>query len=217
MSPVLALALALAPAPAAPSPAEQAKERALDAWEAGRYDEARAEIARAYELEPLRRYLYARGRIEQADGQCEVANEFYRRYLAENPPEVDAKAAERGIAECDRQLADAGSTPAAPPRPWQRDPLAIGLVASGAAVLVVGLGLFGRAFAEHRAAQRTDDHDEFDRRVGKARVLSPIGIVGISLGAALVVGGAVRWAVMRRRGHASPRLALGPAGIGVRW
>jgi tetratricopeptide (TPR) repeat protein len=215
MSPVLALALALAPA--ALSPAEQAKERALDAWEAGRYDEARAEIARAYELDPLRRYLYARGRIEQADGRCDVANDFYRRYLAEDPPEVDAKAAKRGIAECERQLADAGSPPAEPPRPWQRDPIAIGLVASGAAVLVIGLGLFGRAFVEHRAAQRTDDHDEFDRRVSKAKILSPIGIVGISVGAALVVGGAVRWAVMRSRSRASQRLAIGPAGIGVRW
>ena len=214
MSPVLALALALAPP--ALSPAEQAKERALDAWEAGRYDEARAEIIRAYELEPHRRYLYARANIEQADGHCDVANQFYRRYLAEDPPEVDAKAAKRGIAECDRQLADE-RTPSAPPVPWQRDPVAIGLVASGAAVLAVGLGLFGRAFVEHRAAQRTDDHDEFDRRVSRAKVESPIGIVGISLGAALVVGGVVRWAVVRRRSRTAERLAIGPAGIGVRW
>ena len=78
-SPVLALALALAPAPAPLSPAEQAKERALDAWEEGRYDEARAEIARAYELEPLRRYLYARARIEQADGHCDPSRRRHER------------------------------------------------------------------------------------------------------------------------------------------
>jgi len=221
-SPVLALALALAPAPAPLSPAEQAKERALDAWEEGRYDEARAEIARAYELEPLRRYLYARARIEQADGHCDVANEFYRRYLAENPPEVDANAAKRAIAACDRQIADAGGTtnvdpPPIPARPWHRDPLAIGLVTSGAVVLVVGFGLFGRAFVEHREAKRTLDHAEFDRRVRRARVLSPIGIAGISLGAALVVGGVVRWAVVRRRAKAADRLAIGPAGIGMHF
>jgi tetratricopeptide (TPR) repeat protein len=224
-SPVLALALALAPAPAPLSPAEQAKERALDAWEAGRYDEARAEIARAYELDPLRRYLYARARIEQADGHCEVANEYYRRYLAENPPEVDANAAKRDIAVCERQLADAAKREAierdaampAVERPWHRDPLAIGLVTSGAVVLVVGAGLFGRALVEHREAQDASDHAEFDRRVRRARVLSPIGIAGISLGAALVLGGAVRWVVVRRRAKTADRLAIGPLGIGIRF
>ena len=222
MSSVLALALALAPAPAPLSPAEQAKERALDAWEEGRYAEARAEIARAYELDPKRRYLYARARIEQADGHCDVANEFYRRYLDEGPPEVDANAAKRAIAACERQIADAGGTttvdpPPIPARPWHRDPLAIGLVTSGAVVLAVGFGLFGRAFVEHREAKRTLDHAEFDRRVRRARVLSPIGIAGISLGAALVVGGVVRWAVVRRRAKAADRLAIGPAGIGMHF
>jgi tetratricopeptide (TPR) repeat protein len=222
--PVLALALALVPAPAAPplSPAEQAKERALDAWEAGDYDEARREIIRAYELDPKRRYLYARARIEQADGHCDVANEFYRRYLAENPPELDAQAAKRSIAECERQLAAAGGSRSdepsvPPPRAWHRDPLAIGLVASGSVVLAVGLGLFGRAFVEHRLAQRTEDHAEFGRRVRRARVFSPVGIAGISLGAALVVGGAVRWAVVRRRSRAAERLAIAPAGIAIRF
>jgi tetratricopeptide (TPR) repeat protein len=222
VSPVLALALALAPAPAPLSPAEQAKERALDAWEEGRYAEARAEIARAYELDPKRRYLYARARIEQADGHCDVANEFYRRYLDEGPPEVDANAAKRAIAECERRLAEAApdgpdGDPPAPTRPWHRDPLAIGLVTSGAAVLVVGTGLFGRAFVEHRDAKRTQDHAEFDRRVRRARVLSPIGITGISLGAALVLGGAVRWAVVRRRANTADRLAIGAHGIGIRF
>lgn len=225
-SPVLALAVAVALAPPAQplSPAEQAKERALDAWEAGRYEEARREIARAYELDPLRRYLFARARIEQADGHCDVANEFYRRYLAENPPEVDATATRRAIAECDRQLAagKGGSSPdvppvSKPPRPWHRDPLAIGLVTSGAVVLAVGLGLYGRSFVEQNKAESTDDHAEFDRRLRRAQVMSPIGIVGISVGAALVVGGAVRWAVMRRREKREERIAISPSGIGIRF
>jgi tetratricopeptide (TPR) repeat protein len=218
------LALALALAPAGLSPAEQAKERALDAWEAGRYDEARAEIAKAYQLDPLRRYLYARARIEQADGDCATANEFYRRYLAEDPPEVDANAAKRDIAACERQLAEAATrrtiddnAASTPERPWQKDPLAIGLVTSGAAVLVVGTGLFGRAFVEHKSAQRSRDHAEFDRRVRRARVLSPIGIAGISLGAALVLGGVVRWVIVRRRAKAADRLVFGPAGIGMHF
>jgi tetratricopeptide (TPR) repeat protein len=225
-SPVLALALALAvAAPAQPlSPAEQAKERALDAWEAGRYEEARAEIERAYQLDPLRRYLFARARIEQADGHCDVANEFYRRYLAEKPPEVDAAAARRAIAECDRQLAaeTQGSSPdvapvSKPARPWHRDPLAIGLVTSGAVVLAVGLGLYGRAFVEQDKAESTTDYAEFDRRLRRAQVMSPIGIVGISVGAALVVGGAVRWAVVRRREKRADRISIGPRGIGIRF
>lgn len=224
-SSVLALAVAVALAPSAQplSPAEQAKERALDAWEAGRYEEARAEIARAYELDPLRRYLFARARIEQADGHCDVANEFYRRYLAENPPEVDAAATRRAIAECDRQLAAArGSSPdvppvSKPPRPWHRDPLAIGLVTSGAVVLAVGLGLYGRSFVERNKAEETTDHAEFDRRLRRAQIMSPIGIAGISVGAALVVGGAVRWAVLRSREKRADRIAIGAAGIGIRF
>jgi len=222
---VLLVALAFAPASTREQSAERAKERALDLWEEGRYDEAREEIARAYELAPMRRYLYARARIEQADGHCDVANEYYRKYLAEDPPELAAKATQRAIAACERELAAKRAPPPppapsmsdAPPPPWWRDPVALGLVGSGAGVLAIGLGFFGRALVLDREARATEEHDEFDRRVREAKVFSPIGIAGISLGAALVVGGVVRWAVVRRRGRTSGRVAIGPGGMTLRW
>lgn len=222
---VVLVALALAPDVAREQSAEAAKERALDLWEEGRYDEARDEIIHAYELAPQRRYLYARARIEQADGHCDVANEYYRKYLAEDPPPAAVKATQRAIADCERVLAGStSSTPtnrdaptAEPVRPWWRDPVAIGLVGSGAGVLAIGLGFFGRALVDDRKARRTDEHEEFDRRVREAKVFSPIGIAGISLGAALVVGGVVRWMIVRRRGRTSGRVAIGPGGIRLRW
>ena len=108
---ILALALLAQPPGDQPSrPAAEAAEDALRHWEAGRFDEARKSIARAYMIEPWRQYLYARAQIERADGQCEAAIEFYKLYLDEAPPDDAAKLARDGIAACERELASAPAT-----------------------------------------------------------------------------------------------------------
>ncbi len=228
---LVVLALVAQPPGAEPSrPAAEAAEAALRHWEAGRYDEARKAIARAYMIEPWRQYLYARAQIERADGKCADAIEFYRLYLDAKPPADAVALAEQGIAECEQQLANApqprddDAAPRLdappPPKPWWKDGLGLGLVTGGGVTMVVGGGLFGLVAADRRASQGSDDHAEFGRRVRRAERASVAGVTLLSIGAALFVAGVVRLAVVQskaRRAGRAARIRADGATLTLRW
>jgi len=229
---LVVLALAAQPPGAEPSrPAAEAAEAALRHWEAGRFDDARKSIARAYMIEPWRQYLYARAQIERADGKCADAIEFYRLYLDAKPPADAVALAEQGIAECEQQLADApqasvdSASPRTddrppPPKPWWKDGLGLGLVAGGGLTTIVGGGMFGLVAADRRASERSDDHAEFGRRVRRAERASVAGVTLVSIGAALFVAGVVRLAVVQskaRRAGRAARVQADGATLTLRW
>lgn len=195
-------------------PAAAAADAALRHWEAGRFDEARKSIARAYMIEPWRQYLYARAQIERADDRCGDAIEFYRLYLDEAPPDDAAALAREGIAACERELA-ANPPPADVPapandvavRPWWRDALGTTFAVTGGVTLLTGTGMFAWVAADRRAASRSDRHDAFARRIRRAERVSVAGVALVSIGAALLTAGVVRLAVVqaRQRRGARPR------------
>jgi hypothetical protein len=208
-------------------PAAEAAEAALRHWEAGRFDEARKSIARAYMIEPWRQFLYARAQIERADKQCGAAIEFYELYLAEKPPEDAAALAREGITACERELANAPKPkpttdvpPEAPRKKWYRDPLGMTFVTTGGVALLVGAGMFGLVAADRNAADRTHDHDEFGRHTHRAERASVAAVALASIGGALLVAGVVRLAVVssksRRRARVS-RWSVDASMLTLRW
>src|SRR5690606_5873552 len=83
---------------------------------------------------------------------------------------------------------------------WSRDPIGGTLVGTGAAILVGGAGLYGASFGvAAREQPRTQSAHESRRR--QVRNLAGTGIPLMAVGAALFVGGVVRWAVLARRGR----------------
>lgn len=228
---VVAALVAFAP-PVPPSgptsrPAAEAAEAALAHWEAGRYAEARAAIARAYMIEPWPEYLYARAQIERAAGDCVAAREFYGLYLDADPPERGAALAREGIEACPVVPEVAPDEVDAPPPASTRrvDPLGVSLAALGGAGVVIGAGLYIGMATERRAAERAEVHDAFGDRLARARRLSVAASAVISVGAMLAIAGVVRLAIVARRGKArrptrSPSSSITLAwtpGVGLRW
>lgn len=230
VAPFLALVLVAQPPGDHPSrPAAEAAEDALRHWEAGRFDDARDSIARAYMIEPWRQYLYARAQIERADKQCKAAIEFYQLYLDEQPPEDAAVLARQGIADCERELASAPQPRAPidgapitdrPLRPWYRDPLGMTFVTTGGAAMLVGAGMFGLVASDRRAAEQSDDHDAFGREIRRAKRASVAAVALVSIGAALFTAGVIRLAVRQsksRRRARSARWSVDASMLTLRW
>lgn len=110
-------------------------------------------------------------------------------------------------------------TPIDAPRPrrWYADPLGGALIASGAASLAVGAVFFVRSRSSRDAAHEALFRDDFVELLDTATRQRRLGAVGLGLGAALVVGGVVRYVTLGGRAD-PPRAALvvGAGAIAVR-
>jgi hypothetical protein len=243
----LALGIApRAPARAAPTAdeAEYVRDvvgRAAAHVERGRFEPALAVLDEAERTRPLPVFVYVRATIEERRGDCARAVSLYRRFLELDVADEDAEDARRGMTRCgegpappvdeampadprdvDPTPAPAASSspdtpPATPPRPWWTDPLGGALVATGVVGVGTGAALLGQSRADVRAASDATSLQRFDDRSRRALVLDRAGIVTIAIGSALLLGGAVRWAVVgtRFRRHAIAQ-RLGP-GLLVRF
>lgn len=228
-----------APAWAAPAAdeAEYVRDvvgRAAAHVEAGRYDQALAVLDEAERERPLPVFVYVRATVEERRGDCERAIGLYRDFLAHEVPEADAEDARRGQARCRRELglppedAPAGQQPGGdeprtddrgtgidrgdvepPPRRWYADPLGGVLAGVGVVGLGVGVGLFAAGRADARAADEAADLQTFDDRAQRAVRLDRAGIATMAVGGALLVAGAVRYAVVGTRERR--RVAIVPA------
>ena len=92
--------------------ASDAATESLIHFEAGNYDAARAKLEEAYMLEEWPGYLYARAQIERMSNNCQLALEFYQRFLATDPEPDAVAATEQYIKECQNALrlpVDAGA------------------------------------------------------------------------------------------------------------
>lgn len=202
---VLAAALVLAETapPTGPRsrPAALEAEAALSHYEAGRLDEARAAIERAYMIEPWPDYLYARAQIERADGDCARAREFYGLYLDAKPPERGAELARQGIEACPVLVPAPKpvTADAAPPRSWRRDPIAVAFTGIGGAAIIVGAGLYVGMAKNQSGAERATTHGEFAEHYGRARGFAIAGAAVMSIGATLAIAGIVRFAIVKSR------------------
>ena len=231
---LLALTLALGVAFAEPSPeAKPHVDAALRAYSAADYDVAAREFERAYAIDDDPALLYAWAQARRQGGQCRDAIELYRRYLETNPTADQTAAARNNIALCEEQLRRAAppeaerepepaasSEPAAPTtrprrdRPWYGDGLGAGLVGGGVAATAVGVTFLvlakRSADAASDAEQRSDFLDHLDAADSRRR----IGYVGLGVGAALIAGGIVRFA-LRDDDDDAVGVAITGASIGV--
>lgn len=239
MTPALTLTLALALAPATELPPEVVPilDRATKAWEAKRYDDAAEAYAEVYVQTGDIAYLYARAQAQQRSGDCVAAIETYEAFIATEPLDEAVQAARTRIDECRALLPEPPPEPepepepvldpVAPPitdpvpplddtpRPWARDPTAISLATLGGVGIVTGVALAVVAQSEQAAADRADDVIEYGTRNDRAVVLSRVSIPVLAVGGALVVGSAIRWAVLARRNKRA-LTRLGP-GLSLRW
>lgn len=217
----------------------------VKAFAEGRYEDAARILGEAYRAEPEPELLFAWAQAERYAGHCEHAVPLFRDYLAGSPPvdvrglareaieacgddpdappppeePADAGAGDAADADTDARAPVAPVDPAGPDRPSNRvarDPLGHALTWSGVAVAAVGAGLLTDAHRRRSEAQGAGDEQGYRDALAGAPTLSRAGIAVLAGGAALVVAGVVRFAVLAgRRGR--ERSAMQPSGTGLVW
>lgn len=231
------LATALAwPAVAEAEPKDPAARRHLEQGQAalGRDDYTGAIEAyqRALRIEREAKVLYLLGQAEFLRGNCRASVQYFkevktfeigpaieeamRPYLAEcaerllessepeplpepePEPEPDVVALEPGAPE------PASDEPRAPRR-WYQDPLGDVLVVTGVLGVAAGGALLGVAFGRRTGAE---SYGELEDAAPQIRTFRIAGAATLGVGAALAIGGAIRWGVVARRGRA-PRASVG--------
>jgi tetratricopeptide (TPR) repeat protein len=220
------------PAEVDPSSAEASFEAGFDHYREGRYAEASADFARAYRREPDPRYLYSWAQAERKTGNCAVAVQLYRRYLEHDLPAENIDAARTNMLRCgytwteedekvdavDLDAVDLGIVEQTidtvePSSDWWLDPAGASLVAIGGASTATAIGLWAAWSFERNAALRARTESLHARHLQRADRMRVAGIVTSVLGASLLVGGIIRYAVVRRRAKSS-KLAFVPAAWG---
>lgn len=220
------------PEPSTPEPAvAKAEERVQAAqrhYEAGRYDEASRALAQAYASDPNPDYLYARAQAERQGGHCDRAVPLYQQFLETSPPAIQAEAARTNLSRCDALLSageplSAGAVPSPPmevdqPAPRKvsvmRDPWGGALLATGAAGLAVGFGFLGQSFVDQGRAEDAPTEGDYADWAARAQSYRRLGVGGIAVGGALLVGAAVRYGVLASRNRRS-KVAIVPTWNGV--
>ncbi|HET6585379.1 MAG TPA: hypothetical protein VFG69_18100 [Nannocystaceae bacterium] len=240
---VIALAVsapAAAPTPtAAPAPdsASEAPQAPIDPatisdpvlraeayFQRQKYAEAAEAFADAYEQNPKIGFLYARAQAERLAGRCDVAVQFYDRFLASGPPAEAARDAMDNRARCTATdpppVPPPKVTPAADDKPadgdrsrrkWARDPAGGVLVALGSVTVVIGASLIAFASTRDGTAVSAPNEDEYLTRKKAARIQHRVGIAAAAVGGAMLVAGVIRWAVLASR-ERKQRVRAGVAG-----
>lgn len=240
------IALACPTAVAAPAGIEDPEaqehfERAQQLFGEEDYAAAIPELKAAYALEPNPMLLYAWAQAERLAGSCARAVELYRRFIDTNPDAQQRQLAEANLLDCEAELPDvpppqddtdddsadsppddeAGTTTDAPRPKWYADPVGGALAGSGLAFAITGGALMGVARSRVGSIDATTEDDHL-RQAASATRMNTAGIVVLGLGGALLVGGAIRYALVARGGTPkgeSARARIRPtvwgAGLGV--
>ncbi len=192
------------------------------------YDRADYEVAldyfqRAYDLSHRPLLLFNIGHTAERAREDARAIEAFEAYLraapdAENRPNVEAR-----IARLRRQIAEAGAaspSPSATPAPPDEGPGAGPwvLLISGAVLAVGGGVMVGVSTVPADAVSSAPEGTPWVDVAGDydaALYLSTFGFVGIGVGAALAIGGAI-WLAVGGGGRDDVALDLGPGGARLR-
>jgi tetratricopeptide (TPR) repeat protein len=190
-------------------------------FKVGNFEGALAEFRAAYEIDPRADFLFAMAAIEEQRGGCRAAIELYEEFLATKPPEEDVAAAESSIAVCKEKLGIREEVveeeekkiepepvpepePEPEPEPVRRkkafytDVLGDVLVGGGAVGLGVGGGFFFAAMSDRAEAEEPGTTARYERLWDRAQERRMIALYATGAGAALVIGGIVRWMTVDR-------------------
>ncbi len=239
---VLLLGAPLATAAPRSGEAKTAFDRGVAAYTKGDYATASEALGQSYALEPDVETLFAWAQTERKLDRCDKANELYAKLLAADLPDENKTAIRAKLEECRVIIAAQKPVEPTPPpveptpppveptplpvvdtpepvpagRTWWKDPVGGALVLGG----VVGLGVGGFMLASASSADSDKDsatsYGQFQRLEDTAKSRGTIGVIAVSAGAALVVGGIVWYAT--RGGDERPTQVTGwvsPDGGGI--
>jgi hypothetical protein len=216
----VAVWLVLAPAGADEREANPHFAPARAAFEAEDWDTAAREFAAAHAHDGRLEYLYAQAQAERRGGRCEDAMATYQRFIDAGPPPEAIAEARGNIAKCEEERPASPPPPAAavsvqrvdapPPEPaptkhWIRDPWGGVATFGGIAIAAAGGALLGVAHDRERDAERSGDEQDYRDAIAGAPAMSRAGIGLVSVGAALIVAGIVRWSLLAAAARRRPR------------
>jgi tetratricopeptide (TPR) repeat protein len=201
-------------------------ERGLARFAARDYAGAVADLEAGYALDPRREFLFAEGQAKRLAGDCTGAVALFQRFLASDPPPVQANATQIALGRCAQQMAAHPEVvvvappappppPRAPPPPWWHDAWGLRLSIAGAVGVAVGTGFLIAAYGARSDAGNATNYADYDARFATAESRRNIGVTALAVGGALVAGGVVRFVLVRREARAQASLAIGPGTIGV--
>lgn len=230
-----------ATAGAQPAEGERRFTLAQGHYAAGRYDVALTELQAAQVADPQPEYLWAIAQAYRLKGDCSKAVPAYGDYLRTGPPPAATRATQLLIDECAAKLATADTAPLPPPPrvpaeplvirevkrvhtreitlPWHRDSWGNALLGAGVGCFVVGAIGFGVAGGHDSSATETSSYQRFDDEIRARDRAKVIGVIALSAGGALVVGGLLHYALRPKRIKTEVLVEPGGAGatIGVSW
>jgi hypothetical protein len=202
------------------------------AAERGDYRVAAAELDAAYAIEPHPELLFVRAEVRRRLDECRTALILYREFIASTPSEAARKQADDGIAACEQSLAASEPppppvieppeppevAPVKPPPPapkWQRDPAGGVLLGLGVAALAAAAGLGVGAALTASEANSTDSQKRHEELAPiNLRLLAGTG-AAVAVGVGLVVGAALRYRVVKRRGRQQLGAWFDGRGVGL--
>ena len=152
----------------------------------------------------------------EADAQTDAQTD--NRSAAGSANEADVGAGTEGGTEVGPGPGGDGG-PETPDRRWWVDPVGLGLTVGGGALLIAGGVTWSQTGAQSRAAEDAGSLSTYERHGRRAEILQGVGIALVSVGAALVVGGAIRYGIVASRGKrsesAAVRLRATPGGLAL--
>jgi hypothetical protein len=243
MKRLLAVILLLSAGAATAAPVDPAANQHLQAGLAHftkkAYDAAIDEFKAGWAIEQDIDILYAWAQAERMRGNCPGAIKLYKQYLnLGSLTAAQQKAGQVNLERCQKALAGEQpepdkqpdkqpaliEKPVAPPAadtPWYTDPLGDALVVVGVAGLAFGTVEMLSSTSEEDAATGATTYQDYKDHIESAQSKRTLAYVGLSAGAALVVGGIIRYAT-RSHGHPTTESSgvaasawLAPGGGGV--
>ena len=225
------------------APAEDDIAAGERAWKEERWDDAAEAFARAYAQTGDPTFLYTRAQAERRAGRCEEAIAHYEEFLETDPADKAKELAHKYIDECRASLPEPEPDPPEPEpdppgdptaedpateepdppviddppmlRPWYRDPWGDALVGVGVVAAAAGGAMVGVAYRRANAADDAPDDRAFGQELDGAQTLERAGAITLGAGAALLVAGVVRWAVVGAKNKRQARVLPYPGGAAI--
>lgn len=221
----------------APEPNLQERiDRAEVAVGEGRWLDAAADYEVVFQATGDLRVRYAQAEALRLGGRCDEALPLYAEYLDGGPSqamqartaqlirvcedEVEAEQARRAALEAPDPPPPVAPPPTetsvdTPPR-WYQDPAGDALVALGFSGVVAGGVVLALGVREGDAADDAGNDRAFGQAIERAETRTLAGGITLGVGAALMVGGIVRWVIVERAHGRNVEFSMGPSGLAVR-
>lgn len=213
------------PGHAEPKPGELVKQ-GLDAYKAGKYDDAAALLGQAYAVDARVETLFALAQAERLGGHCDKAIPRYRKLVNLSADLNIAKLVHDNLSLCEpieptpKPKLEPKPEPAPPPpriivRDVNHTDLATSsLYAGGALALGVSVGLFIASAASTNDATRARTFDDYHRLLDRSDRDRVLGYVAAGAGVGMI-GFAIYRSVRRQPPSSTTELGLAPSPTGT--